>query len=283
MIEQYNDIALGWDPDKEDQHLPQMSSICAAIPSLSVMTAASEIPDNFDPDWFLQDLQAMWPFCHAHMRTGMEEALYFFAMKNYVQFSRRFAAITDMRMDGNDSQPAGASIGGSLRSAIKDGNGPESQLPYFKDGERYSNVIPSSFQRTSHIKSVVPGIQSYEDLDAAQTTGRAVVGFGMDWYSGFSNIGDAGTFDGNPFFGSYMGGHALFFLGWRKVGGDRWPLLHNSHPRWGGARRRVALSPRTCNLILKNNRFGVYAATDIETTDKAPVSRSWDWLLTTHW
>ena len=277
-----DDLAFGWDPDKEQLH--DLTPLLASISSLDTLTASSEIPDDFDPDWFTQDLQGMWPFCHAHMRTGMEEWLYYLQVHNYVQMSRRFAAITNLRMDGNDKSPTGASIGGSIRAAVKNGNGPEQQLPYFgpKGQDPYSNRIPASFQATSFIKSVVAGIDSYKALDGALITGRAVVGFGMDWYSSFSNIGEIASFDGNPFLGSYLGGHAIFAGGWRTINGDRWPLLHNSHPRFG-ERRRVALSPKTWDRILKANRFGVFAATDIETNDETPASRSWDWLLTTHW
>lgn len=282
-----DDYSYGWNPDLESQHDAEIAKVSTGFGVLNCAAPAAEaIPLNLEIDWFTQDDQGAWPFCHAHMRAGIEEVLYWLTTKGKVkQASRLYDAITDMRMDGNDSSPEGASIGGSLRAAIKDGWCEETILPYPplypQDGigRHYSNKIPETATEDSkhrHIKSIVPGIRTYKDVDAALVSGRTAVGFGMNWLSGWGQIRGVGTVNSTPS-GRNLGGHALFFFGWRTISGLRYPILHNSHNGWG-IKRRAAIHPHVVDDILAHSQFGAFAVTNIEIDDPIPQPQPWDWL-----
>lgn len=285
--------SLGWLPDKEDQHAAEIVKFSRGYGAVTCDAPnPSDIPADLDPTWFIQKVQGVWPFCHAHMRAGIVEVLYWLATKGTVQdFSRYYAAIMDMRMDGNDSEPEGASISGSLRSSVKDGDALESLFPYPQlqpNGnvdidawckQHYSNKIDATTVQDAsqrHIKSVVPGIRSYANLDAALVTGRTAIGFGMTWTTGWDAIRRVDTVKSFPQ-GRIRGGHALMFFGWRTIAGERWPLLHNSHDGWG-IKRRAALAPAVIDRLLSNNQFGAFAVTNIELKDSNPQPQSWDWV-----
>lgn len=272
----------GWKEEYEEKHSNDLASICCAqghVPIASLGEA--NIPPNMDFEWFTQNDQLGWPFCHAHMRTGMEEILYYLATQGKIQnFSRYYAAITDMRMDGDDSRPEGASIGGSLRSAVKDGAAIETLMPYPPYNPRnYSNKIPANVKEDAlsrHIKSLITGIRSYDDVDRLLTSGRGVVGLGFNWTQGWANIRGYDAVKQVPG-GRILGGHALFLAGWKTIGNRRCPILHNSHDGWG-VKRRAALFPEVVDYLIKTSRYGAFGATTIELGDKDPKPQPWDWV-----
>jgi hypothetical protein len=145
--------------------------------------------------------------------------------------------------------------------------------------QHYSNQISETVSEDAkkrHLKSIVPNIRSYDALDRALVSGRTAIGFGIDWNSGWAGlrgVDKCSTFPSGRFFG----GHALMFFGWRTFGGERWPLMHNSHEGWG-QKRRVAIAPRTVDWMLKNSRYGAVAATDVELNEPIPEARDWDWV-----
>jgi len=267
---------LGWLPELEEQHEVAIAEISAPAPVCS----AGDIPKELDVSWFTQQDQGLWPFCHAHMRTACLEYLYWVATRGQVtQYSRRFAAITDMRMDGDDSRPNGASIGGSMRASQKYGEALEELLPYFGD-TGYSNRIPENVMANAdahRIRSLAPACRSYEAMDAALTSGLVALALGFDWTTGWDDLKGAEYLDDMPR-GRVRGGHALAGFGWRTRGGERWYALHNSHPQWGVA-RKCYLSPRVWDRLLKESRFGACLVSDLELKDALPA-RPWDWLET---
>lgn len=278
-----NGFGLGWRKDEEPKHENFVASVSVSVGDLPCAAASeADIPNDMIPDWFTQNNQGSWPFCHAHMRTGMEECLAWLETKGTVyQFSRAFAAIMDMRMDGDDRYPEGASIGGSLKSAIRDGAAMEPLLPYFPTG-KYSNKVPETVKAdalTRRIHSLIPNIRSYSALDKILTSGRGAVGFGMDWTTGwaaFRGVDQVAKMPG----GRVLGGHALFFFGWKKIAGERWPFLHNSHAGWG-VHMRTAVAPRVIDYILQNSRYGAYGATNIVMNDPSDkIVQPWDWITT---
>lgn len=290
-----NQFGLGWKPELEGLHAEAIAANALSTGSLLCSLSESEIPANLDPTWFVQKNQGCWPFCHAHMREGIVKVLYWLSTKGQVQdFSRYYAAITDMRMDGNDSQPEGASIGGSLNASIKYGEPLESLMPYpplqpdnpgpgFNYdrwcAQHYSNKIAEGVQEDAnqrHIKSLVPGIRSYSQLMNALTSGRTAIGIGITWTSGWAQIRGVDVVHHLPS-GRILGGHALFLFGWRTIGGEKYPLMHNSHDGWG-INRRAALSPSCIDDMLNRNGFGCIAATNIELTEKVPQAQPWDWI-----
>ncbi len=108
----------------------ELSAATAQMGGELTCAAPANIPVDNPLDWMILQSQSIYPFCHAHMRTVAEEFLYFLVSGGkYVQLSRRFASITDMRQDGNDSSPAGASIPGSVLASRDFGNIPESLMP----------------------------------------------------------------------------------------------------------------------------------------------------------
>lgn len=280
---------LGWAPDNEAQH----SLALAALAPTAICSAPdpANIPDNLDlPDW-QQQLQGYWPFCHAFMRTGAEEVLYWLAKRDWLEFSHYRAAILNMRTDGNDSSPVGASISGAFRSAIADGAALEKfQLypPLYPPNNVqssaqidawcssiYKNIVqPLATQDATnrHIKSVTPNIRSYDQLKQLMVTGRYVFGLGMDWTTGMDNIKGVDQYPSLPS-GSVRGGHALFVFGWKKVNGDLWPIMHNSQSNLWGVRRRCAFPPRWWDYVLSRGRYGAFGASDIAITDTNPQPR----------
>lgn len=278
-----NEPALGWIPENEEQHSADLVNITLAYGALPCsMPAEASIPADMIPEWFLQRLQGSWGFCHAFMRTGIVRALYWLSTKGQtVDLSPYFAAITDLRMDGNDAVPGGASIGGSLKGSIKYGETLETLMPYPADNARYSNKIsPNVLQEAAHrhIKSIVPGIRSYAALDAAQVSGHTAIGFGMNWYTGDDAVRGVDMIKTNPSTGRYRGGHALMFFGWKTIAGERWPLLHNSHLGWGEKdKRRAYVAPKVVDAWLKGSQYGAFAVTDL-LLDQPVQNASWDWV-----
>ena len=280
VVDQFGN-PLGWDFDKEERHAEAIAQM--SVTELKCEAPAS-IPDSLEIPGFLQQGQGSWPFCHSHMRTGCEETLAWLVTRGTLkQYSRKFGAITDMRMDGNDRQAAGASIGGSMRAAVKYGAVDEALFPYYKQGERYSNHIPSEIMEKaarSNIKTLVPSVRSYDQFDAAMVTGLVTSAIGIDWTSGWSNLRGVELLQNYPG-GGFLGGHALFFFGWITRGGERWYWLHTSHPGWGaGETMRLACAPSVIAKICKTSRYGIYLASDMELDDEPVKPRGWDWLDT---
>lgn len=271
---------LGWEPDLEEQHSVAIAEM--SVPEL-ICEAPANIPDVIKMDWFTQQSQGQWPFCHAHMRTGCSEALAWMASGGTVfQYSRKFAAITDMRMDGNDRRATGASIGGSMRGATKYGEVDEAVMPYYAGNEQYSNAIPQVVldkATRSTVKTLVPNIRSYDDFDRAMVTGLVVAGIGIDWTTGWANLRGLESIDNYPG-GSFLGGHALFFgPEWVTRSDGRHYALHNSHLGWG-TRMRLLLSPKIIDKICQTSRYGVILASDIDLKDGPVKPRGWDWIDT---
>jgi hypothetical protein len=279
IVDQFGN-PLGWDFDKEDRHKAEIAAM--SVTELKCEAPAS-IPDSLEIPNFLQQGQGSWPFCHSHMRTGCEETLTFLATEGTVlpQYSRKFGAITDMRMDGDDRRATGASIGGSMRAAVKYGAVDEALFPYYRQGEGYSNRIPQEILDQavkSKIKTLVPNVRSFEQFDAAMVTGLVTSGIGIDWTSGWSNLRGVEFVENYPG-GGFLGGHALFFFGWKTRGGERWHTLHNSHPGWGkGSTMRIHISPRVIDRICKTSRYGVIMASDMELQNYTPKPRDFSWL-----
>lgn len=270
--------ALGWAPELEDQHNAAIAAM--SVPELRC-SAPTSIPDDFDVPDFVQDNQGQWPFCHSHMRTGCSEALTWMATEGQIlpQHSRKFAAITNMRMDGNDRAPNGASISGSMRAAVKYGEVAEKLFPYYTQGERYSNVIPQSIldaASKSRITTLVPNIRSFEEFDKAMVTGLVVAAFGISWTEGWSNLRGVEHIENYPG-GRYLGEHALFIMGWKTRANARCYRIHNSHPQWG-QRNRVSVSPRIIDNICRTSRHGVILASDMKLQDVVLKPRDFSWL-----
>lgn len=275
-----NEPPLGWEPDQEPQHDAFVQSV-----SLSGLPAsAGDIPLNLDfPNW-MQDNQGMYPLCHAHMSTGCAELLAGLESNGqFPQYSRFATAIWDLIMDGGDARaPAGASIGGSLKTGIKNGYADEKLMPYLSDTVHWTNGIHEEVKQNAalhHYDSVVPGIRDYRSLDAALTSGRCVVGFGLYWTTGWDAVQNTDTLSYMPG-GRVRGGHAILAAGWKTVGGDRWPMIHNSHATWG-VRRRCAVAPKVWDRILdpRSSPFGAFAITNIKLDDANPQPLDWaSWL-----
>jgi len=287
------DNNLGWLPDLEKMHDEAMLAMTLADGALPCSTPpAFAIPATLDPDWFIQAVQGVWPFCHAFMRCGIFRVLYWLTTKGQqIDVSEYYAAITDMMMDGDASQASGASIAGSLRASIKYGEAGEKTLPYPNSNvpsnmsidafyrKNYSSKLPTvavEDAKQRHIKSIVPNIRTYKDLDNALVSGRTAVGFGMDWYTGWDQLKDIDTLNYVPS-GRFRGGHALMFFGWRTINGVRYPLMHNSHEGWG-KRRRIAIHPNVVQTILQNSKYGALAVTNIDVAEKEVKAQPWDWL-----
>lgn len=269
---------LGWDPDKEELHTEALAQFSA--PAL-VCEAPATIPETLDFPGYTQDMQGPWPFCHAHMRTMCGEVLTWLATKGERrQYSRKFAAITNMRQDGNDSRPAGASIGGSMRAAVNYGECLESDFPYYTANERYSNVIPQTVlaqAAKTRIKTLVQNVRSFDDFDRAMVTGNVVCAFGIDWTSGWAGLRGVEYLEKMPR-GNFQGGHALVFFGWRTRGGQRYHAMYNSHPGWGIG-TKLFVAPSIIDQICRTTRYGLLLASDMDLGE--PVKpRGWDWVDT---
>lgn len=262
--------SYGWKPEFEDRH-----DVTAITSDARCSASDAPIPEEYDiPSW-VQDDQRARPFCHAHMRTGAEELLAFLATGDLISYSRYFAAITNMRMDGDDRFEEGASIKGSCLSAIKDGACLESLKPYLKDNERYSNRIDPEVVKNAklhHIKSMTKSIRSYDEMDSLMITGRYVIAFGLDWTQELAAIRGVDVHDAAPGRSGILGGHAVLAFGWTTRKGSRYHKLHNSHDGFG-VKRRVAMSPKWWDVTLKNSRFGAFGLSDIALDDFTPVPR----------
>ena len=272
---EFDEFPLGFDETHEEVQAGQLGEmLLAELPC----SAPSDIPKDMPVDWFTQQSQGSWPFCHSHMRTACAEFLYWLATKGkVVQYSRAFGAITNLRMDGNDSRPAGASISGSMRAANKYGEALEDLFPYFKNGI-YTNQIPASVSDNAskhRIEKVVPSCRSYDQMDAALTTGLFALALGFTWTTGWDAVRGQQFLDGIPG-GRVRGGHALAGFGWLTRAGERWYCLHNSHDGWG-TNMRCYLSPKTWDNLLRNSPYGANLVSDIKITDET-VSRDWEWL-----
>lgn len=269
-----SDLSFGWEPEQEPQHNKEVASLQAA----AICSVPDVVPATFDFPW-QQRNQGRWPFCHAHMAGGMAEVLCLLSTKQQVQFSRYFTAITDLRMDGDDSHAAGASISGSLRARIKYGDALDAKKPYLKDTDNYSNKISQDALADSthhHITSLTSQIRSYDQWKALATTGRYVLGFGLDWTEGLANLRGMATYAGSSLGGSVLGGHAVMSTPrWITVKGDLWFALDNSHLGWGKG-MRCFMPPKFWDRILGTSRFGGWASSDIALDDIAPKPIEFD-------
>jgi hypothetical protein len=260
-------FSYGWKEENETLH--NVDDLRHSV----VCLGASDVPDDLDIDWF-QDDQGAQPFCHAHMRTGAAEILAGLKMGEFPQYSRYFAAITDMFMDGDDaSTPQGASIGGSLRASIKYGEALEKLMPYEPDPRRYSRhidppVLTDAQQRG--LVSLSPKINDYATMMSLMTSGRYVIGFGLKWTTGWANLRNVATAEGRSIGGQILGGHAVLFFGWKTIKGDKWPILHNSHDGWG-VQRRCAIPPNFVDYILNGSIYGAWGMSDIKLNDFTPA------------
>lgn len=209
----------------------------------------------------------------------MEEVLCLLGTKKQMQFSRYYAAITDMRMDGDDSRPTGASISGSLRSAIKDGACLDVLQPYLADTDRYSNSIPAlalADSKQHHVKSLTTQIRSYDQWKSLALTGRYVLGFGLDWTEGLASLRGVRQYANQSLGGSVLGGHAVASTPrWITVNGDKWFPLDNSHDGWG-VDMKCFMPPKWWDRILSTSRFGAWASSDIAIDDLAPQPIEFD-------
>lgn len=268
------DLDFGWEPELEVQHFSAVTSLEAA----AVCQSAGTVPAKFDFTW-VQRGQRRRPFCHAHMSGGMAEVLCLLSTAKQVQFSRYYSAITDMRMDGNDSRPAGASIGGSLRARIKFGDCLDRLKPYLSDNEQYSNKISDVCTDDAthhHIKSLTSQIRSYDQWKALAITGRYVLGFGLDWTEGLAALKGVGQYCNQPLGGQVLGGHAVMSTPrWITVNGDLWFPLDNSHDGWG-MQMKCYMPPKFWDRILSGSRFGAWASSDIALDDMAPQPIDFD-------
>lgn len=269
---------LGWAPEHEPKHTHRLSDFTP----IAMCAAPATIPDIHELNW-VQDEQGPTLFCHSHMSTGMLECLDLLAQGDggkVRNFSRYFSAIMNMRQDGDDSQMAGASISGSILVATEIGSPLEDLMPwiwYDDQNHPYSNRIPAvALAGAMHhkLKSLIPNIRSYEEMDKWAVTGRAVMGFGMDWTTGMDSLRGVKFCSRTPP-GSYRGGHALTSsLSWITRAGERWYALDNSHLGWGdGESRRCYMSPGWWDHELAVSRFGAQIATDIEVDDINPQPR----------
>lgn len=263
-----SDLFFGWEPEKEHQH----QAAVAALAPKAMCAIPSSVPATFNFIW-QQRSQRRRPFCHAHMRGGMEEVLCYLSTKRQVKFSRYFDAISDMRMDGDDSHPAGASISGSLRAAIKDGSCLDSLKPYLADTDTYSNRISQDAVADAahhHIASITTQIRSYDQWKALAVTGRYVLGFGLDWTEGLASLRSVGSYDNRGLGGEILGGHAVMSTPrWVTVKGDLWFPLDNSHDGWGKD-MKCFMPPKWWDRILSTSRFGAWASSDITLDDMHP-------------
>lgn len=269
-----SDLFFGWEPEQEQQH--QLA--VATLAPRATCAAPDVVPDIFDFPWVQRD-QRRRPFCHAFMRGGMEEVLCLLGTRKAIQFSRYFDAITNMRMDGNDSRPTGASISGSLRAAIRYGSPLDRLKPYLEDDEAYSNRITAECLADAthhHISSITTQIRSYDQWKALAITGRYVLGFGLDWTQGLASLQGQRQFGNQSLGGAILGGHAVMSTPrWITVNGDKWFPLDNSHSRWGVG-MRCFMPPKFWDRILGNSRFGAWAASDITLDDISPQPIDFD-------
>lgn len=262
-------LAFGWKPEFECLH-----DVSRITSSARVSVSAADVPDNVDLANWIQDDQLQLPFCHAHMRTGCEEILQQLVTGDVIQYSRYYAAITDMRQDGDDRYPEGASIKGSMLAAIKTGAALETLMPYLQNERQYSNKIKDVVTANAlnhHIKSMTDAIRSYDEMLALLITGRYVIAFGLDWTTDLANLKNVTKCD-HTTSGGILGGHAVLSFGWTTVNGSKWPYLHNSHLGWG-VRRRVAMCPQWWDRILSRSRFGAFGISDIALDDYTPKPR----------
>lgn len=275
----------GWRPDLEDgQNVASITHPVICTGAADGIPAAYDVP----PDQWTQDDQGGWPFCHAHMRTGAEELLAWKLTGKAPSYSRYYAAITDMRQDGDDSKPEGASIKGSMIAATRTGCALESTKAYpalwAPSGQNqgrwmnsvYSNTIGSETQASAklhHIKSLSPAIRSYDQMKAMAISGRYVFAFGLYWTESLSSLQKVSVCTDSRSSGSVLGGHAVLSFGWITKNGDLWFKLQNSHFGWG-VDRRVAFSPKWWDSTLRLTQFGMFGISDIALDDYNPQPAS---------
>lgn len=279
------------------EHTPEeMAQLLAEIPNSPdlLCSAPTNIPKDNPMDWFKQLSQFVYPFCHGHGRVACASGLYYIATQGkQTRFSRRFAAITDMRCDGNDKVPAGASIPGSMRAAGKYGEVEESEFEYFDCtvppggfrnnadinafvSKHYSNVTPDNVVADAakiKIQHFVPNLKSYDQMDAGLITGNYACFFGITWDAGLASLRGIEKATKVPS-GQVLGGHALATFPWKTFGQERWYPILNSHDGWG-VNMRCYMPPSWWDWQIKNSPYGFYLVSDIT----APVqARGWDWL-----
>ncbi len=269
------ELYFGWKEENESLH-----DVSALEHSARCMVSASDVPDTVECSW-MQDDQGPLPFCHSSMSTGAGEILAGMATAEpgkppvFPQYSRYFSAIMNLRQDGDDRYPDGASIRGAMLAAIK-GLALESLMPYLKSSNQYSNRIPESVQANAklhRIKSITPPIRSYDEMNAIMPSGRYVMAFGLQWTQGLANLRNVRTCP-NLTGGQVLGGHAVLSSpSWITQGGDKWYALDNSHNGWG-LKRRVFMSPQWWDWMLRRSgQYGAFAASDIALDDFTPKPR----------
>lgn len=249
-------------------------------PMPQVVSAPTDIPKSFAIPGWKQDDQRQRNFCHAHAATAAAEGTYFIATKKVRQFSRRFSGICNMRRDGSDRSDHGASIESSAMVLLDPGSCPEESLPYFADGDRYSNNIPSNcfdLAEEFRCRSVFRA-QSFDQFDRAITSGWGFGLFGTEWSNRWANVrterfGKEVLGDG--------GGHALSHVRWQTYGGERWYGVDNSHAGWGYQGQMFSFAdPQLIDWLCRNSIYGVYVVSDmaVDGDDQPLPKRSWDWV-----
>ena len=253
-------FGLGWNPDLEAQHAAALTALHQPLCALS-----AAIPDVIDPRSTIHcNNQGPFNSCEGNSRAKCLEYCNWVISGTWTKLSARFSYLTTKIVDGTLNGPdAGASIAGGVLASTKYGECTEERLPYWNwsAGEQYSNGIPPSATEMGlahRLRSSTP-LRSYDEGIAFLGGGVGAITFGITWTTDLRDCTGVIT----AVRGTALGGHAVAILGYIPRGGERWPLLYNSHSKSWGDNGTALVAPRLFDDWCRNSPYGVYGVSDL--------------------
>jgi len=255
---------LGWNPDQEARH-------ATAIVALNrPLCAASEavLPANVDPRGVLS-INNQGPFnsCEGNARAKVAEGLNWIKTGQVIKLSSRLAYLTskiiDCSLEGPDQ---GATISGGALASQRFGETEEANCPYwdFENGATYDRELPPAALSLAleHRLGAIAPLRGHSDWIRGIGLGFGFVLFGITWTDRlrasnglWARLRDLG--------GETLGGHALAGMGYVERGGEKWPIVFNSHSRKWGDQGTALMSPEVCDWICANSPFPPLLLSDL--------------------
>lgn len=238
------EMFTGYAIEREDREL-----LYAGLLSAHDLLGDEPLPDEISQPWHNIENQASMNSCGGHAGSSAMECLLHRMTGRIVAFSRMWCYLTGQRRSGIRGDN-GVTIQGLIKAMSTDGIVLEEQFPY---PARYSPYLPPELVLPAKDRRVL-GYAAVTDYDAAirWIAHKGPIICGIPWKRSFAAERD-GVID--DWSGSTLGGHAVYFAGYRRYQGEYQPELSNSHSSEWAKAGRAFVTRRAFEWMLNNGTF----------------------------
>lgn len=250
----------GWKIENEALHVDAFAKLEQPMCAVS----AGEIPETADPFGIIPvNDQGPRNSCTGNATDKVLEFDEWLQTGNVVNLSARFSYLAARIVDGSNQGPdAGASISGTALATQRMGTVLEQDFPYWKNGERFDPTIPDALlQRAKdHRVRSATRIASVAQMIDFIGSGQGGVVFGVVWTDTLANFSGGGILARDR--GNAVGGHAICCIGYKTVGGVKYPRMWNSHSERWGDRGTALVDPDLFERWLQS-QYGAWGLTGL--------------------